>query len=154
MNNTDYKIVHKKPTNYENSTLSLNSDLNSNLSNNLTTNPNPNPNHNLNPNINLESEVNYILTNIYKLNDEESIKKAIIDYFNMKKYSEQTQHLILLELKNKTDYPENNENEVNEANLNNIVQIDSFDKNNLFLIVAGILILIVIIAFYFKLKDE
>lgn len=215
MNNDEYKIVHKKPTNYENSTLS-NSSSNSNVSNksedNITldsksnsksdsksdsisnlyigynTNKNiefdkiqkintkniNNTTNNLNKNIDLNSnsdsnldinsDVIHIYTNIFKLKDNESIKKAIIDYFNIKKYSEQTQNLILLELKKyniKMSQIKSLNNEDNLSNLDNLTNSDNVvvindttEKNKWFIIITIVLVIIILVAFYIKLNDD
>ncbi len=194
MNKSDYKIVHKKPKDYENSTMSCNSSFNSSdssenqslsylyigydqnkskkfddLENNKKENiSNTNTNLNLDKNIDINTDVNYIIANIYKLNNEELIKKGIIDYLNSKNYSESKTNAILIELKNRN----NNDIEQHTINQNNISsqqtlsnQMDNFDyskivindtneKNKWFIIVTIVLVIIVIIAFYIKLSDN
>jgi len=202
MNKSDYKIVHKKPKDYENSTMSCNSSLGSSnsadssnssenqslsnlyigydqnkskkfddLENNKKEdilNSNTNSNTNSDKDIDVNSDVNYIIANIYKLNNEELIKKGIIDYLNSKNYSESKTNAILIELKNRN----NNGIEQHIINQNNILsqqtlsnQMDNFDyskivindtneKNKWFTIVTIVLVIIVIIAFYIKLSDN
>ncbi len=197
MNKSDYKIVHKKPKDYENSTMSCNSSFDSsNLSNSsdslglsnlyigydqnkskkfddFENNP-TNPINSVNSNPNIDMDVKYIIENIYKLNNEELIKKGIIDYLNSKNYSEQTNNAILIKLKNlNNDIEQNILNQQNQleskSNLTNIsdvsdisnnidnskiVIIDSEEKNKWFIIVTIVLVIIVIITFYIKLRDD
>jgi hypothetical protein len=183
MNKSDYKIVHKKPKDYENSTMSCNSSFDSSNSlenqslSNLYIGYDQDKNKkfdNLDNNIkedisNIDLDVNYIIANIYKLDNQESIKKGIIDYLNSKNYSESKKNAILIELKNRNNNNNIQQNIINQNTISNhqtlsneqddfdyskIVINDLTEKNKWFMIVTIVLVIVIIIAFYIKLSDD
>ena len=183
MENNNFKIVYKKPIDYENSTQS-NSSMNSNSSqdNNSLSSSNIYINFDSNKskifdslsnqvNTDIILDINFIINNIFKLNDKEEIKKEIINYLNSKNYSEQKQNQILLELKNYTSNQKLNSTQNQQQNnnipiiTNPIQQInnqydkpevinDTTEKNKCFLIITIVLVIIIFVTLYIKLSSD
>jgi len=165
MNNADYKIVYKKPNDYENSSKSSSESDNETLKlyvkNNLDQDfPIMNKNINIDNDL-IEKDIDNLILILDKLEDKDDIKKAINDYLNLKDYSEEIKNDLLLKLKNRVNYFNNNQiikpviknntvnNDINKKD-NSVLDYNSSKCLAITAIIITIIIIIVIFSKYYK----
>lgn len=179
MNNNDFKIIYKKPTDYENlssSTKSSNLSDSDNESLKLYVKNNfdkdfqinhENINYNIDEPIQIslsdlvDIDIDNLILKLDKLEEKDEIKKVITEYLDYKKYSEQDKNFVLLKLKNKinmlnstdqliqSDVSIQQTNEINQQFKKEESLID-YDSSKWLAISATIITIIIVIIIFIK----
>ena len=168
MNNTDYKIVYKKPNDYENSSKSSSDSDNETLKlyvkNNLDQDFSIlNKNINLDYDVLIEKDIDNLILILDKLEEKDDIKKDINDYLNLKDYSEEIKNNLLLKLKNRVNYLNTNQiikPDIKNNNINNYTNnkkdnsVLDYNSSKCLAITAIIITIIIVIVLFTKYYKE